>query len=226
LIDRTQETVTAQSGFALEHTLDVLWSRYSLGSVEYGASVGGPRLVAYQGVEGGAEFGLVLRPVEGHIEATAIASQLASILVRLLEQHPSPTKAVIEVALALRLAYSDRQPSTTRKLAEWQRQQAMAFMNERLADGFTTADVAAQCGMAVGRFSAAFRMTFGVSIRQWAIQRRIELAQAMLSNATLSLGTVAVACGFTEQCHFTRQFSRLVGVPPGTWRRRNHVLTA
>jgi AraC family transcriptional regulator len=30
---------------------------------------------------------------------------------------------------------------------------------------------------------------------------------------------VALDCGFSDQSHFTRVFSRTVGTSPGTWRR-------
>ncbi|MGB5182647.1 MAG: AraC family transcriptional regulator, partial [Xanthobacteraceae bacterium] len=30
---------------------------------------------------------------------------------------------------------------------------------------------------------------------------------------------VALACGFADQSHLTRVFTRMVGVSPGAWRR-------
>ena len=30
---------------------------------------------------------------------------------------------------------------------------------------------------------------------------------------------MALECGFSDQSHFTRVFSRIVGTSPGTWRR-------
>jgi AraC family transcriptional regulator len=35
----------------------------------------------------------------------------------------------------------------------------------------------------------------------------------------LSLLDVALACGFADQSHLTRVFTRMVGVSPGAWRR-------
>jgi AraC-like DNA-binding protein len=41
----------------------------------------------------------------------------------------------------------------------------------------------------------------------------------LLQTTELSLADIALACGFAEQSHFTRVFTRLVGMPPGAWRR-------
>jgi AraC-like DNA-binding protein len=41
----------------------------------------------------------------------------------------------------------------------------------------------------------------------------------MLTDAGASLADVACATGFADQSHFTRVFSRTVGMSPGAWRR-------
>ncbi len=230
LVDPVRSSVTDHSGPSLERTIDALWSRQSLGAVHYPGALALPILIAFSEPCGKVGLGLVLRPVDDSGDMPVVA-RLAAILVRLLEQNPLSAAALVEVALAVRLAYGEHTPQPSRgagvrKLAAWQSEQAIAFMDKRLPEGFTTADVATLCGMSSARFSVAFRLSFGISIRQWVIQRRVELAQQMLSSASVSLETVASACGFSEQCHFTRQFSRLVGMPPGAWRRRHHVVTA
>jgi AraC-like DNA-binding protein len=54
---------------------------------------------------------------------------------------------------------------------------------------------------------------------KWLLSRRIELAKEKLRDGRSSLSDVALACGFTDQSHLTRIFSRLVGITPGAWRR-------
>jgi AraC-like DNA-binding protein len=41
----------------------------------------------------------------------------------------------------------------------------------------------------------------------------------LLHNRHFSLPEVALACGFSDQSHFTRVFTRLSGTSPGVWRR-------
>ncbi|MCY0854617.1 helix-turn-helix transcriptional regulator [Cupriavidus sp. D39] len=49
---------------------------------------------------------------------------------------------------------------------------------------------------------------------------RLERARALLRDTALPLAQVAIACGFSDQSHFTHVFSRALGVSPGNWRRR------
>jgi AraC-like DNA-binding protein len=54
---------------------------------------------------------------------------------------------------------------------------------------------------------------------KWLLSRRIELAKEKLRDGRLPLSDVALACGFYDQSHLTRVFTRLAGTSPGAWRR-------
>jgi AraC-like DNA-binding protein len=58
-----------------------------------------------------------------------------------------------------------------------------------------------------------------VAPHAWLLQCRVDAAKSMLRDRRLPLSEVALGCGFADQSHFTRVFSRLVGVSPGLWRR-------
>jgi AraC-like DNA-binding protein len=53
----------------------------------------------------------------------------------------------------------------------------------------------------------------------WLLAHRIEVAKEKLRDGGLSLSDVALTCGFANQSHLTRVFTRMVGVSPGAWRR-------
>jgi transcriptional regulator GlxA family with amidase domain len=44
-----------------------------------------------------------------------------------------------------------------------------------------------------------------------------------LRDGRLSLAEIAVACGFADQSHFTKAYTRLRGISPGAWRRRQEI---
>jgi AraC family transcriptional regulator len=58
-----------------------------------------------------------------------------------------------------------------------------------------------------------------VAPHQWLTEQRIALSKEELRDDGLSLSDVATECGFSDQGHFTRVFTRIVGASPGAWRR-------
>ncbi|MFJ3880869.1 helix-turn-helix domain-containing protein [Streptomyces sp. NPDC090077] len=61
----------------------------------------------------------------------------------------------------------------------------------------------------------------GMSLEQWLIHERLELARRMLSNprhAHLPIAVIAARCGFTSHSHFTRRFRTAYATTPTAWR--------
>lgn len=231
VVDPQEGAATWKTGAVLEVTLDALWARRALRDIEYPGPSQDPLLAAFKGPSGNAEFGFILRPVPRNVPAPSVIDRLCQLLSRFMVQEVFPAEVFAETALALRSAFGEpppahASPAAHRGLAKWQEQQAIDYIDGRLGETFTTADVAATCGMSAGRFASAFRLSLGAPLRQWVINRRIERAQSMLGRESMTLGDVAVACGFSEQCHFTRQFARIVGMPPGAWRRQLQTVGA
>jgi AraC family transcriptional regulator len=104
-------------------------------------------------------------------------------------------------------------------LALWQVSRAKEILSANLDGNVPLMEVARQCGLSVSHFSRAFRRTTGVAPHSWLMARRVEVAKEKLRDGRLSLSDVALACGFADQSHLTRVFTRLVGRSPGAWRR-------
>jgi AraC family transcriptional regulator len=51
------------------------------------------------------------------------------------------------------------------------------------------------------------------------MQARLDRAKDYLRTSTLLLGQIAHLCGYADQSHFTRTFSRAMGCSPVAWRR-------
>jgi AraC family transcriptional regulator len=80
-------------------------------------------------------------------------------------------------------------------------------------------EVARECGLSVSHFSRSFRRSVGAAPHNWLLTRRVDAAKEKLRDGRLSLLDVALACGFADQSHLTRVFTRMVGLSPGAWRR-------
>jgi AraC family transcriptional regulator len=104
-------------------------------------------------------------------------------------------------------------------LAPWQKRRAAELLHENLNGRIRLMEVARECGLSVSHFARSFKISFGISSHQWLIQRRIEHAKQLMSQASTSLTDIAIQSGFNDQAAFTRTFHQLAGVSPGRWRR-------
>jgi AraC family transcriptional regulator len=80
------------------------------------------------------------------------------------------------------------------------------------------AELAAACGMPLHTFERTFRKQFGKPPHQWRLAAKVEHARKLLAYTQLSLADVAFKCGFSDQAHLTRIFSRMTGATPGAYR--------
>lgn len=156
----------------------------------------------------------------------AAAAGMANLLVQAMAEERSNALFVEHILLALRIhvaqlyggmaAQSRRTPGG---LASWQEQRAKDLLQAHFAGPVSIADLARECGLSPSHFTRAFRQTLGMQPYRWLSRLRIEEAKRLLRLNTLPLSEIALACGFGDQAHFTRVFSREVGAAPGAWQR-------
>ncbi len=104
------------------------------------------------------------------------------------------------------------------KLASWQERSAKEILAANLDGGMTIADIAEQCGLSPAYFATAFKRSTGKSPVAWLMEQRLQRAKDLLRNSGQPLMEIALNCGFFDQSHFTRHFSKTVGTSPGSWR--------
>lgn len=83
----------------------------------------------------------------------------------------------------------------------------------------TLADLAEGSGLSTSHFAHLCKQTTGRTPYQYLLHSRIGRARYLLTKSTLPLGQIAAECGFADQVHFTRVFSKIVGQPPATYRK-------
>jgi AraC family transcriptional regulator len=121
------------------------------------------------------------------------------------------------VASACRVAPFER--SKVAELARWRLKRTIDYIEARLAEPVTLADLASAAGLTRMHFAAQFRAATGLPPHEYLLRRRIERAQEMLVGTRMSVVDVALSVGFQTQSHFTSVFKRFVGQPPHAWRQ-------
>jgi AraC family transcriptional regulator len=110
-------------------------------------------------------------------------------------------------------------------LAPWQILRVKAYVEEHLDGPVRVADLASLSRLSVSYFSVAFQRSFGTSLSVFLARLRVERAQAMMQSTDQKLSQIALACGFCDQAHLSRQFRRVVGSTPRRW-RQEHAMQA
>jgi AraC family transcriptional regulator len=166
-----------------------------------------------------------LRHEPGNAVDDPIVRALMSVLYLALDQPDQTNRLFVDcimLALGCHLAqiYGGLETIPTRGgLAPWQQRRAKEIIEANLDGEVPLTELARECGLSTGHFSRAFKDTMGIPPHQWLLRRRIENAMRLLRNQQLPLPEVALACGFSDQSHFTRVFTKLCGTSPGAWRR-------
>jgi AraC family transcriptional regulator len=92
--------------------------------------------------------------------------------------------------------------------------QVLSYIEDNLGADLSLKDIAAAAGLSVSHCKTAFRMSVGLPVHQYVIQRRVERAKQLLAEGRLSTSQIALETGFAHQSHLAYHLRRLHGVSP------------
>jgi AraC family transcriptional regulator len=93
------------------------------------------------------------------------------------------------------------------------------FVESHYAKSITVEDIAAEAGMSTAHFSRLFKETIGETPYQFLMAFRVERAQEKLADLSRPMIDIALACGFADQPHFSRTFTKATGMSPKAYRK-------
>ena len=93
----------------------------------------------------------------------------------------------------------------------------LGWMEAHHAEPVALRRLAKLAEMSERHFLRVFRAATGATPIDWLIRRRLATASERL-RCGAPVTTAALAAGFTDPAYFSRQFRRVMGVPPSRWR--------
>jgi AraC family transcriptional regulator len=150
--------------------------------------------------------------INQELEAETSAGRL---LVESLGQSLSAylVRSYSEVQLNVKPLRAAGKPIDNRRMSR-----VMDFIDARIDQNFTVADLAAVACMSPAHFARSFKATVGQSPHEFVSRMRLELAKRMLADRHRSMSDIALSTGFSSQSNFSRAFRDTTGTTPGGYR--------
>ena len=96
---------------------------------------------------------------------------------------------------------------------------ALALIHEYPSRPWTMDRLADEIALSRSAFHERFVRLIGQPPMQYLTQWRMQVASNLLRQSRAPIVSIALEVGYESEAAFTRAFKRLVGMPPGIWRR-------
>lgn len=96
---------------------------------------------------------------------------------------------------------------------------ALQLMHARPAERWTLNQLAQEVGVSRTILAERFTEHMAISPMQYLMHWRMQVAARQMEIPGVSLARISAAVGYESEAAFQRAFKKVVGMPPGTWRR-------
>jgi AraC-like DNA-binding protein len=103
---------------------------------------------------------------------------------------------------------------------------ALRLMHGRPAEPWTLDTLAREVGLSRSVFAERFAQIMHAPAMHYLSSWRLQLAAKLLERQNLSISQAAAEVGYESEAAFNRAFKKLVGTPPGAWRRARFTTPA
>jgi transcriptional regulator GlxA family with amidase domain len=97
--------------------------------------------------------------------------------------------------------------------------EVLEWIEQRLDRPITVGELARQAELGDRTFLRRFSAATGTTPHRWVTTRRLDRAQRLLEDTSLSVDEIAVECGYGSAASLRHQFARIRGVGPAAYRR-------
>lgn len=164
-----------------------------------------------------ALLGLPMHEItDGYVDADGLWPRISEARSRLSEiSAPRGVAVCLDAALRDRLA---------RRRAEATAVSAAASLIEKSGGGLTVDGLAGAVGLSARQLARRFREEVGIGPKHLSRIRRFQTVLRLLNSPGISLAEAALASGYYDQAHLTRDFRELAGASPAAFLSCRHPL--
>ncbi|AFY45155.1 response regulator [Nostoc sp. PCC 7107] len=98
------------------------------------------------------------------------------------------------------------------------------YIEANYHQGITLSKVAEAVGYSRAYLTNRVAKQTGETVNGWIVKRRMIAARSLLKNTNQTIEQIALALGYQNACHFSRQFRQHHGIPPKHWRKKQEFL--
>lgn len=98
----------------------------------------------------------------------------------------------------------------------------LSFIYENCSRNVTVAEIAASAGICERECFRCFADLLNITPMEYLNRHRIALACRALAETTMSIGSIAESCGFSNSGYFGKVFRKMMNCSPGAY-RKNHT---
>ncbi len=99
--------------------------------------------------------------------------------------------------------------------------EAIEYICGNLAARLDLETLASVAGLSVSRLGHLFRQQAGLSVQRFVESQRLARGRQLLDYTALSVKEISQQVGFSDPFYFTQRFTRIVGISPRGYRRRD-----
>jgi len=96
---------------------------------------------------------------------------------------------------------------------------SVRYMEENLSQPLSLDKIAGEACLSKFHFARQFKKFIGISPMHYVIELRIDRAKFLLKRRGLPISVVAIQSGFNDLSEFNKQFRKLTGLTPSTFRK-------
>lgn len=110
--------------------------------------------------------------------------------------------------------------STTSLQKNSELESALKLMHQSYRENISITKLAQSAHLSLSTFQRKFKACFNMTPKQYIRHLKVQEACHQMTQSTISFAEISYACGFSDQSHFSREFTRIMKVPPSAYRSR------